>query len=83
MASSSEQSRTPLDAFREDMEGDSIQPPKAIIRLAARGVLGRPSVPSDFSGGEESTCNRTLEDLCFEIRRKELAHSEPVPPTGP
>lgn len=42
-------------------------PPKAIIGLAARHVIGRPLTPEDFSGGEGSSCFRILRRLGFEI----------------
>ena len=48
-------------------------PPKAIVGLAARYVLGAPLEPSDFSGGKSSTCFRVLQSRGFEIVLKEEA----------
>jgi putative restriction endonuclease len=42
-------------------------PPKAIVGLAARYQLGKPLRPSDFSGGESSTCFRVLRSLGFTV----------------
>jgi hypothetical protein len=45
-------------------------PPKAIIGLAARHLTGSPLTPSDFTGGEGSTCFRVLRSRGFEIAPK-------------
>jgi len=45
-------------------------PPKAILGLAAKQILGEPLKPSDFSGGIKSKCFRVLEDAGFEIVEK-------------
>lgn len=42
-------------------------PPKAVIGLAARYVVGSPLNPSDFTGGEGSTCFRVLRAHGFNI----------------
>jgi putative restriction endonuclease len=42
-------------------------PPKAIVGLAARYILGAPLLPSDFSGGERSTCFKVLRSLGFVV----------------
>lgn len=47
--------------------GEHRYPPKAILGLAARYVLGQPLSPADFSGGEAHGCNRTLRELGFRI----------------
>jgi len=56
--------------------GDRRYPPKAVIGLAARRILGHPLGPYDFKGGLGSLCFRTLDGLGF----------HPVPkdaPSGP
>ena len=50
-------------------------PPKAIVGLAAKQILGEPLRPSDFSGGIKSKCFRVLEDAGFEIVEKAQAKS--------
>jgi 5-methylcytosine-specific restriction protein B len=45
-------------------------PPKAVFGLAIAKHLGRPTGPSDFSGGESSLCFRVLRDLGFIIEPK-------------
>lgn len=46
-------------------------PPKAVIGLAARRVLGRPLRPHEFKGGEGSKNFRVLRQLGFEIIQKQ------------
>lgn len=46
-------------------------PPKAVVGLAARRLVGRDLVPSDFSGGLESKCLRVLEDAGFDVVGKD------------
>lgn len=45
-------------------------PPKAILGIAARRLVGRALLPSEFSGGEGSACFRILRELGFEIALK-------------
>lgn len=54
-------------------------PPKAIVGLAARRIVGRQLGPYDFKGGEQSKCFRILRDLGFEVVSKE---GEEGPITG-
>lgn len=42
-------------------------PPKAIVGLAARRIIGRVLTPYDFKGGEGSRCFRVLRNLGFEV----------------
>ena len=48
-------------------------PPKAIIGLAARYILGHPLHPSDFSGGLQTKCFRVLNSNGFPIVLKSEA----------
>jgi len=50
-------------------------PPKAILGLAAKQILGEPLKPSDFSGGLKSKCFRVLEDAGFRIVGKRKAEA--------
>jgi Domain of unknown function (DUF3883) len=51
-------------------------PPKAIVGLAARRVLGHPIASADFSGGEgASSANRVLRRLGFSVVPKSSAGS--------
>ena len=45
-------------------------PPKAILGIAARSVIGRALKPSEFASGKESACFRQLESLGFVIGEK-------------
>ncbi|SPK74001.1 protein of unknown function [Cupriavidus taiwanensis] len=45
-------------------------PPKAVLGLAAKRVLGRPLNSVEFSGGEKSVCFAVLDSLGFEISQK-------------
>src|SRR4051812_45808900 len=42
-------------------------PPKAVVGLAARRLLGRPLRPDEFSGGEDSWAFRLLRERGFEV----------------
>jgi 5-methylcytosine-specific restriction protein B len=59
---------------------DRRYPPKAVFGLALAAHLGRPAIPSDFSGGEDSLCFRRLRELGFVIGPKADA---PVLPEAP
>jgi len=61
--------------FHESTEYDLIHdkrryPPKAIVGLAARYILGKTLKPKDFSGGLKSKCFRVLEKNGFTILSK-------------
>lgn len=59
-------------------------PPKAVFGLAISKYLGRPSVPSDFSGGEDSVCFRVLRERGFLIEKKPGTGSlGDLPPVSP
>lgn len=45
-------------------------PPKAVIGLAARRLLGHPLTPDDFHSGETSKCHRLLKGHGFVIKPK-------------
>lgn len=53
--------------FYDVLEAGRRYPPKAVVGLAARRVLGRPLRPDEFSGGEESWAFRLLRDRGFSI----------------
>lgn len=83
-----------LDANVAHAFGDSVYydlvhegrryPPKAIFGLALARHLGRPSVPSDFSGGEDSICFRVLRERGFVIDKKpETPLPGALPPPNP
>lgn len=55
-------------------------PPKAVFGLALGRHLGRPAVPSDFQGGENSVCFKTLRGFGFEIQGKATTDTFPVDP---
>lgn len=59
------------DSIRYDLlfEGKRF-PPKAVLGLSTYRLLGGPLKPSDFTGGEESTCFRILRRLGFQIVAK-------------
>ena len=46
-------------------------PPKAVVGLAARRVLGRPLEPDEFSGGQDAWAFRLVQERGFKIVRKE------------
>jgi 5-methylcytosine-specific restriction protein A len=61
--------------FHESTEYDLIHekrryPPKAIVGLAARYIIGQPLKPKDFAGGLKSKCFRVLEHYEFTILPK-------------
>jgi hypothetical protein len=58
------------------IESGKRYPPKAVLGLAARRLLGKPLGPYDFKGGEQSQCFRVLRGLGFTIEKKPA-------PTGP
>jgi hypothetical protein len=61
-------------------------PPKAVVGLAARRVLGRALRPDEFSGGEESWACWLLRDRGFEVVRKsknDLTSALPKSPPAP
>lgn len=62
------------DSTRYDLlfEGRRL-PPKAILGIAARRMLGHILTPEDFSGGEGSKCFRVLRSLGFEVVEKPSA----------
>jgi 5-methylcytosine-specific restriction protein A len=60
-----------LDSERYDLvHGGNRYAPKAVFGVAAQRVVGRVLKPSDFSGGESSTCHRVLRKLGFTIEEK-------------
>src|SRR4051794_27715226 len=56
--------------FYDLLEDGRRYPPKAVVGLAARRVLGRALRPDEFSGGEESWAFRLLRDRGFNIVKK-------------
>jgi hypothetical protein len=56
--------------FYDILEGGRRYPPKAVVGLAARRVLGRALRPDEFSGGEESWAFRLLRDRGFNVVKK-------------
>jgi hypothetical protein len=58
-------------------------PPKAVVGLAARRVLGRPLRPDEFSGGQESWAFRLLRDRGFTIVDKDRSLAVDVLPETP
>jgi len=65
--------------FHESTDYDLIHqkrryPPKAVIGLAARHIIGKPLKPKDFKGGLKSKCFRILEQNGFKIKPKQLGH---------
>jgi hypothetical protein len=59
------------DSTRYDLVHEGRRyPPKAVIGLAARNVLGRALGPYDFKGGEQSQAFRILRTLRFVIEPK-------------
>src|SRR6516165_5046160 len=69
--------------FYEVLEGGRRYPPKAVVGLAARRVLGRALRPDEFSGGEESWAFRLLRDRGFNIVKKLGSGDTPELPTTP
>jgi Protein of unknown function DUF262 len=56
--------------FYDILEAGRRYPPKAVVGLAARRVLGRTLRPDEFSGGEESWAFRLLRDRGFNVVKK-------------
>jgi 5-methylcytosine-specific restriction protein A len=56
--------------FYDLLVGGRRYPPKAVVGLAARRVLGRALRPDEFSGGEESWGFRLLRDRGFDVVAK-------------
>src|SRR5262249_37737352 len=56
--------------FYDVLEDGRRYPPKAVVGLAARRVLGRTLRPDEFSGGEESWAFRLLRDRGFNVVKK-------------
>jgi Protein of unknown function DUF262 len=56
--------------FYDILEGGRRYPPKAVVGLAVRRVLGRALRPDEFSGGEESWAFRLLRDRGFNVVKK-------------
>lgn len=52
------------------VEAGKRYPPKAVLGLAARRILGRSLGPYDFKGGAKSQCFRVLRELGFTIEPK-------------
>lgn len=57
--------------FYDLLERGRRYPPKAVVGLAARRILGRPLRPDEFSGGQESWSFGLLRDRGFTIVSKE------------
>lgn len=55
-------------------------PPKAVFGLALGRHLGRPAIPSDFQGGENSLCFKILRELQFDIQPKAATLTLPPDP---
>ena len=60
------------------LEGGKRYPPKAVVGLACRRLLGRALGPYDFKGGLESKCFKVLRDLGFKVVPKPTPTSESV-----
>jgi hypothetical protein len=56
--------------FYDLLESGRRYPPKAVVGLAARRVLGRALRPDEFSGGEESWAFRLLRDRGYNVVNK-------------
>ncbi|MDF0695626.1 hypothetical protein PYR71_03690 [Rhizobium sp. MC63] len=52
-------------------------PPKAVFGIALSGVIGRPAMPSDFSGGMGTPCFESIEDAGYPIIPKDEETSSP------
>ena len=57
--------------FYDLLVGERRYPPKAVVGLAARRVLGRTLRPDEFSGGQESWAFGLLRDRGFTVVQKE------------
>jgi len=69
--------------FYDILEGGRRYPPKAVVGLAARRVLGRVLRPDEFSGGEESWAFRLLRDRGFNVVKKAESGSTSELPRTP
>jgi 5-methylcytosine-specific restriction enzyme A len=58
-------------------------PPKAVVGLSARRLLGRALRPDEFSGGEESWAFRLLRDRGFDVVAKQRNDHPAVLPKVP
>jgi len=71
--------------FRDSRDYDVIidgnrYPPKAIIGLASRYIIGRPLTPDEFSAGVDKKCFKVLKDLGFHIvpKHEEIYNGDEV-----
>jgi hypothetical protein len=69
--------------FRESTRYDLVHhgrsyPPKAVVGIAAKFVVGQPLHPSDFTGGGRGHANTILAALGFSIVEKEMARNCPM-----
>jgi hypothetical protein len=69
--------------FYDLLHNDRRYPPKAVVGLAARRVLGRFLQPNEFSGGQESWAFRLLRDRGFTIVNKERRSGDAELPSSP
>jgi hypothetical protein len=53
-------------------------PPKAVVGLGARRLLGRVMEPREFKGARDSEAFRVLKNLGFDVRRKQDAVAGPI-----
>ncbi len=72
--------------FYDILEGGRRYPPKAVVGLAARRVLGRVLSPHEFSGGEASWAFRLLRSRGFtvvkKLRNRNMSELPRTPPTA-
>lgn len=66
--------------YYDVLEGGRRYPPKAVVGLAARRVLGRPLRPDEFSGGQETWSFGLLRDRGFKIVEKGSDDGLPAAP---
>jgi len=52
------------------LHDNRLYPPKAVVGLAVRRVLGRPLRPDEFTGGESGWASRLLKERGFKIVKK-------------
>ena len=69
--------------FYDLLERGRRYPPKAVVGLAARRILGRPLRPDEFSGGQESWAFGLLRDRGFTIVNKERRADQELPSVAP
>jgi hypothetical protein len=65
--------------FYDVLFQDRRYPPKAVVGIAAKRVLGRPLKPDEFSGGENQWAFRLLRARGFEVVRKEAPPDSTLP----